>query len=253
VRHFIVLITILFAGCSSQHTPPPRAVRVAAAADLKFAFPELIETFRAVHPDIHVEVTYGASGAFFTQLVDGAPFDLFLSADLDYPKQLVERGRGVKDSLFVYAQGHLVVWVPNGSPLSLETGLSALAEPVVRKLAIANPRHAPYGRAAEAALKKAGLYDQVKDRLVLGENVAQASQFAESGAADAGLIALSLAVAPTLRDRGKYREVPADLYPRLEQGGVIVTGATNKDAARALRDFLTSDAGRAVLKKYGFN
>jgi molybdate transport system substrate-binding protein len=253
VRWRVVLVAVLLAaGCSRGPTPAPRSVRVAAAADLKFAFPELIDAFRAEHADIHVNVTYGASGVFFAQLVDGAPFDLFLSADLDYPKQLVERGRGVEDSVFVYAEGHLVVWVPNASPLDLnKAGLRAVAESSVRRLAIANPRHAPYGRTAEAALKRAGLYEQVKDRLVLGGNVAEAAQFVESGAADAGLIALSLAVAPPLRDRGRHWEVPADEYPRLEQGGVIVTGAADVEAARALREFLTSDKARAVFKRYG--
>jgi molybdate transport system substrate-binding protein len=251
---WVALIAGLLAGCSgggaSSHQ---RTVRVAAAADFKYSFDDVSAAFQAKHPDIGVQPTYGASGDFFAQLSNGASFDLFLSADVDYPRKLVEQGQGVKGSEFVYAIGHLVVWLPKESKLDVDKrGLAALADPAVRKIAIANPRHAPYGRAAEAALKHAGIYDQVKDRLVNGENVAQAAQFAESGAADVGLIALSLALAPPLRDRGHYWEVPADAYPRLEQGGVILTGAKDMAGAQALRDFLMSDEGRAVLDKFGF-
>jgi molybdate transport system substrate-binding protein len=245
---------LLAAGCSSGGgNPPARVVRVAAAADLRYAFDDMSATFRTKHPDISVQVTYGASGNFFAQISSDAPFDLFLSADIDYPRKLIEQGRGVKDSEFIYAIGHLVVWAPNASKLDLDRlGIRTVADESVRKIAIANPRHAPYGRAAEEALKRAGLFDQVKERLVLGENVAQAAQFVESGAADVGLIALSLALAPTMRYRGRYYELPLDDYPRLEQGGVILTGAKDMDAARALRDFLMSAEGRAVLAKYGF-
>jgi molybdate transport system substrate-binding protein len=254
VRLCVVLVGMLAAGCAGGGgSPSARVVRVAAAADLKFAFDDLTTAFRAKRPDIAVSVAYGSSGNFFTQMSNDAPFDLFLSADMDYPRKLVQQGRAVKDSEFQYAVGRVVVWAPAASPLDLEKlGIRACAEPEVKKVAIANPQHAPYGRAAEAALKHAGLYDQVKDRLVLGENVAQAAQFVESGAADVGIVALSLAMAPPLRDRGRYWEVPADGYPRLDQGGVILTGAKDMAAAQALRDFLMSDEGRAVLDKFGF-
>src|SRR5438128_2153201 len=243
------------AGCASPSgdAGAPREVRVAAASDLKFAFDEVASAFRAHHRGIAVKVTYGSSGNFYTQIANEAPFDLFLSADLDYPRKLVEHGRAVKETEFQYAVGRLVVWVPNGSPLDLDqVGLRAVADPRVKKVAIANPRHAPYGRAAEAALKHAGVYDQVKDRLVLGENIAQAAQVAESGAADVGLIALSLALAPPLKDRGRYWDVPADAHPRLDQGGVELMWARDKAATTALREFLTGAEGRAVLRKYGF-
>lgn len=238
--------------------PPPRAlvpreVRVAAASDLKFALAEIAAGFTHVHPNITVTVTYGSSGNFYTQLASEAPFDLFLSADREYPRKLVEQGRAVRDSEFQYAVGRLVVWVPNGSPLDLEKlGVRAAADPRVKKVAIANPRHAPYGRAAEAALKHAGVSDQVKDRLVLGENIAQAAQFVESGAADVGLIALSLALAPTMKDRGRFWEVPADAYPRIDQCGVELTWAKDKAATKVLCDFLTGEHGREVLRKFGF-
>jgi molybdate transport system substrate-binding protein len=255
VRFCVVLVTgFLTIGCSGPASSPShQVVRVAAAADLRYAFDDLATKFRETHPDIAVLATYGSSGNFFAQLLGDAPFDLFLSADVGYPRKLIEQGRGVKDSLFVYAVGHLVIWTQNDSKLDVtKLGLRAVTDPMVRKIAIANPRHAPYGRAAEAALKHAGVYDQVKDRLVLGDNVAQTAQFVESGAAEIGLISLSLAMAPPLRDRGQYLEVPTDAYPRIDQGGVTLTGAKDVAAAQALRDFLTSDDGRAVLDKYGF-
>jgi molybdate transport system substrate-binding protein len=232
------------------HTPE---VRVAAAADLKFALPDVVAAFHEAHPDIRVSVSYGASGEFFAQLSNGGPFDLFLSADMDYPRRLVAEGLADKDSEFVYAIGHLVVWVPRASPLDVERrGVEALLDPAVKKVAIANPRHAPYGRAAEAALKGLGVYDQIRDRLVLGENIAQTAQFAQSGAADAGVIALSLALSPTMRDEGKFWRVPADAFPQLEQGGVILNGARDREAAGAFRAYLMSPEGKAILRRFGF-
>jgi molybdate transport system substrate-binding protein len=253
-----VLTGFALAGAAGCGGPPPgggagREVRVAAAADLKFALDEAASEFQAKNPGIAVTVTYGSSGTLFAQLTNDAPFDLFLSADIDYPRKLAGQGKAVQDSEFTYAVGHLVVWVPNGSKLDLDKlGIRAVADPSVKKVAIANPKTAPYGRAAEAAVKSLGVYDQVKDRLVVGENIAQAAQFVESGAADVGLIALSLALAPNMKDKGRYWPVPLDAYPRLEQGGVILTGAKDADAARALRAFLTGAEGRAILKRYGF-
>jgi len=148
--------------------------------------------------------------------------------------------------------GRIVLWVPATSRLPVERGLQVLASPDLRKIAIANPRHAPYGRAAEAALRTFGVYDAVKDRLVLGENIAQTAQFVQSGNADAGIIALSLALAPALAREGRYFEVPLESYPRLEQGGVILARASAPEAARRLRDFILSADGRATLKRYGF-
>jgi molybdate transport system substrate-binding protein len=244
-----IAVTLLY-GCSRPHTPE---VRVAAAADLKFALPEVVAAFHEARPDIRVEVSFGASGELFAQLSNHGPIDLFLSADMDYPRRLVADGLADKDSEFLYAIGHLVVWVPRTSPLDVEQrGIEALLDPAVKKIAIANPRHAPYGRAAEAALKSLGVYDRVRDRLVLGENIAQTAQFAQSGAADAGVIGLSLALSPTMRDEGKFWRVPGDAFPRLEQGGVILNWARDREAAGAFRAFLMSPEGKAILRRYGF-
>lgn len=243
-------------GCKSQKASSPsikqREIRVAAAADLKFAFDALADEFRAIHPDVALTVTYGSSGNFYAQLSNGAPFDIFLSADIQYPRKLIESGIADKDSEFLYAIGHLVVWVPNNTKLNVSS-LSALTDPAVKKIAIANPTVAPYGHAAEAALKKSGIYEQVKDRLVFGENIAQAAQFVESQAADAGMIALSLAKSAAMRDKGRYWEVPPDLYPRLDQGGVVMKSAKDREAALSLRSFILSDEGRTILKRFGFD
>jgi molybdate transport system substrate-binding protein len=173
---------------------------------------------------------------------------------MDYPRKLIDAGLTAPDSAFLYAIGHLVVWVPKSSALDVEKlGLQALLDPSVRKIAIANPKFAPYGRAAEAALKKAGLYDKVQDRLVLGDNIAQTAQFVQSGAADVGILALSLALAPTFQAEGRYAEVHAELFPRLEQGGVILSWARDEEVARLLRAFLLGGEGKAVLRRYGFH
>lgn len=244
------LLALMGCGQDQRHRTE---VAVAAAADLRFALDELLVAFHQQYPSIHVEVVYGSSGNFYAQLVNKAPFDLYLSADINYPNKLVQGGFAFEQSRFNYAVGQLVVWVPNGSKLDLDQkGMQALLDPSVQKLAIASPAHAPYGRAAEAALKTYGIYDSLKDRLVLGDNIVQTAQFVESGAADAGIIALSLALAPTMQGKGRFWVVPEDAHPPLLQGGVILRWAKDREAVEKLRTFLTGPAGQAVLKKYGF-
>lgn len=231
-----------------------RVVRIAAAADLKFAMDEFLAIFREEHPEIAIDVSYGSSGSLFAQLSNGAPYDLFLSADMDYPRRLIDEGVVLEDSEFRYAMGHLVVWAPKESPLDVERlGLDALTEPSAGSVAIANPQFAPYGRAAEAALRNSGVYKAVQNRLVLGENVAQTAQFVESGAADAGIISLSLALSPALRDKGRFREIPPNLYAPIEQGGVILRWARDREATRRFHAFLVGPTGKEILKRYGFS
>jgi molybdate transport system substrate-binding protein len=227
-------------------------VRVAAAADLNVALGAVIAAFGAAH-DVDVAVSYGSSGAFYAQLLNQAPFDLFLSADLEYPNRLAARGLTLPQTEFTYAVGHLVLWAPISSPLAIERdGFTALTDESITHLAIANPEHAPYGRAAVAALKSAGIYDRLQPKLVLGENVGQAMQFAQSGAAEAALVARSLTFAPSVKGTGRVFEVPTDSYPRIDQGGVIMRWAADPDAARALRGYLLSADGRAILERSGF-
>ena len=226
---------------------------MAAASDLRFALPDLLARLHEAQPDLDVRVTYGSSGTFVGQLVNGAPFDLFLSADVEYPKALAARGLTVPGSEFTYAVGRLVLWVRASSSLDVEQrGMESLADPAVAHVAIANPAHTPYGRAAEAAMRQAGVYEQVAPKLVLGENVSQTMQFVQAGSADAGLVALSLALAPAARPGGRFWTVPAAMHPRIDQGGVILEKAVDLAAARRVRSFLMSEGARSILRDYGF-
>jgi len=243
---------VLAAG---QTAPPrvtaPPTVRVAAAADLKFALDDIADRLARRQPAIQIQPSYGSSGSFHAQLVQRAPYDVFLSADLEYPRDLVSKGTGTDRDLFTYAIGHLVVWVPVSSKLAIERdGLRALSG--ATRIAIANPRVAPYGRAAEAALRSSGVWTAVGARLVLGDNVAQAAQFVQSGAADAAIIGKAVAMAPAMRNAGRSWDVPDTAYPPLTQGGLILPWASSRDAAVRFRDYLLSGEGRQVLASYGF-
>lgn len=246
------------AACGGNDGPAAGAdrsaatVRVAAAADLKFALDEVADLVTAEHPDISVEPVYGSSGTFLQQIQNGAPYDLYLSADLSYPRALVDSGEAAEEDLFRYAVGRLVLWVPDGSPVDPEGGLSVLTDPAVRRVSIANPEHAPYGEAAVAAMRADGVYDDVRPKLVLGENVAQAAEFVQSGNADAGIVAKSLVLSDPVRGVGRWHELPLDLYPRVDQGGVVLAGARDVAAARTVRDVLLSEPGREILARYGF-
>jgi molybdate transport system substrate-binding protein len=226
---------------------------IAAASDLRFALDELVAEFNKANPITQPKAIYGSSGNFYAQIMNDAPFDLFLSADAAYPRQLIGAGKGKQADLFLYAVGRLVVWVPKASPIKVEQlGIKALLDPAVKKIAIANPEHAPYGRAAVAAMKKLGVYEEVASRLVLGENIAQTAQFVESGNAQIGIIAYSLAVAPKMKANGRFWEVPQDAFPRLEQAGLVLSSAKNAEGAREFRKFMTGPGGQEILKKYGF-
>jgi len=226
-------------------------ITIAAASDLNFAFREIATEYENSTGN-HVRLTLGSSGNFFAQIQNGAPFDLYFSADISYPKKLEEAGLVVPGSLYPYAVGRIVLWVGKDLPLDLSKGLEILREPTIKKIAIANPKHAPYGRAAVAAMEYFKVYDQVKDKLILGENISQAAQFIESGACDIGIIALSLAVAPAMKSKGTYWEVPAEAHPPLEQGAVLVKQSKHQEAARQFLDFVKGPNGQETMKRYGF-
>ena len=245
-------ITVLALSRAPQPADRARRLTVAAAADLKFAMDDILAEFRRVRPDVDVRVTYGSSGNLYAQAANGAPFDLFFSADREYVDQLQSRDLILPGSDFVYAVGRLVLWVRRASPLDLTPGLVVLRDSSVRRVAIANPAHAPYGRAAEAAMKSMNVYGEVRSKLVFGESVAQAAQFVESGAADAGIIALSLASSPALTKKGRLWEIPLSAYPRMEQGGAVLRRARDPEAARALATFVSGTRGRATLERFGF-
>jgi molybdate transport system substrate-binding protein len=249
---FVVGIALLAAWALYAYRPTEEpTIRVAAAADLKFALDEVIKEFQRQYLQITVKVSYGSSGSFFAQLSQSAPFDIFFSADRAYPQRLIEQGLALKETEFLYAVGQIVLWVLR--PSAIETlGVEALLSPTVKKISIANPRHAPYGFAAEAALRFFDIYETIQPKLVYGENVMHAAQFVQSGAAQIGIIALSLALAPTLHEQGRFWEFPLESYPRLEQGGVILSWARDRESTQLLRDFVLSAQGRAILKDYGF-
>ena len=229
-----------------------QTLRVAAAADLQYAMRDLAIEFER-QSGIKVAASYGSSGNFRSQIQNGAPFDLFFSADAEYPKQLAAGGFADRDTLTVYAHGHLVLWASEGEKLDLaRKGFAALNDPRVKKIAIANPQLAPYGRASVAALKQSGFYDAVRAKLIFGENISQAAQFAQSGSAQVGILARSLTFVESMRTGEKW-EVPANLHPVIEQTAVVVRSSTNKKAARAFLDFVKSREGQQILTKYGFS
>jgi molybdate transport system substrate-binding protein len=246
-----ILLPALLLSCLM---PALRAeeIKVAAAADLNYAMKDLAARFEQKTGN-KVSLSLGASGNFYSQIQNGAPFDLFFSADADYPKKLAQANLIDPASLRPYAVGHLVLWVPNSSKLDPQKlKMDLLLQPGVEKIAIANPQHAPYGRAAMAALEHFGMEGKVSGKLVLGENISQTAQFVESGNAQAGLIALSLAASPAMKNAGKYWELPADSYPQIEQVVGILSASQHKPAAQAFIDFVRSPEGGAVLRRYGF-
>jgi molybdate transport system substrate-binding protein len=246
----LLVAVALFLGlggglCAAQE------ITVAAAADLQFAMQEVGARFQQESGKT-VKLIYGSSGNFAQQLQNGAPFDMFFSANLDYPRQLEGAGLTEPGTFYQYAIGKIVVWVPNASKLDVSSGLKALLDPSIKKIAIANPEHAPYGKAAVAAMQKENIYEQVKDKFVLGENISQTASFVASGSADVGVVALSLALSPNMKDKGRYAEVPTGDYPAIEQACVIMRSSKNKDVAEQFLKFVQSLPIKDLLQKYGF-
>ncbi|HXM90553.1 MAG TPA: molybdate ABC transporter substrate-binding protein [Candidatus Dormibacteraeota bacterium] len=247
MKHIILLLAVLLTSTCAR----AQAVKVAAAADLKFAMAELAAQFEK-QSGTKLDVTYGSSGNFLTQIQNGAPFDLFFSADSEYPKKLEAAGLAEPGTLREYAVGRIVIWTPGDSEINAaKDAWKCLLDQRVKKIAIANPEHAPYGRAALAAMKKAGIYEQLKDKLVYGENISQAAEFVQSGNAQAGIVALSLAISPAMKNGNRW-EVPADSYPPIKQAVVLLKASKNKDAARRFLEFVSGPQGREILQRFGF-
>ena len=246
------LLAIVAASCLAQvNFAQKKTVRVAAAADLQSAMPEIAQAFEK-QAGTSVEVLYGSSGNFYAQIQNGAPLDIFFSADSEFPQKLEESGFAEPHSAVIYAIGKIVLWIATDASCNPEhAGWKCLLDPAVKRIAIANPAHAPYGRAAVTALQKAGIYDAIKAKLVLGENISQAAQFVQSGNAQAGIIAYSLALSPALQG-GKRWIIPAELYPPIEQSVVVLKAAKEKSAAQEFVKFATQGPGREILAKYGF-
>lgn len=241
-----ILALGIFSGAFAQKS---ERILIGAASDLKFALDSLIVVFNQ-SDQRSVQVTYGASGKLYEQISNGAPFDLYFSADINYPKLLKEKGFASSD-VYPYGIGHLVIWSKRIDPNA--EGMKSLVSPSIRKIAIANPEHAPYGKRAMEALDYYGLVSSVQSKLVLGENISQTAQFVTSGAADIGIIALSLALSPTMkRMDGKYFPIPEESHQPLLQGAIITRSAGDKVLAKSFFEFVKSEKASAILAYFGF-
>jgi len=255
MRRAFLYLLIAFIPTLQSSTPPParsqsNEVLVAAAADLKFAMDSAVAVFTHTNPSIKIKVVYGSSGNFFQQISNGAPFDIFFSADIDYPRQLQQKQLTLSEPK-LYGIGQLVLWSKTLDPA--KEGMNTLLNSSIKKIAIANPQHAPYGKRAEESLRYYQVYDKVKDKLVLGENIAQTAQYAASGAADVGIIALSLALSPAMQQGGgRYWLIPAMSHQPLQQGYAILPHAKDNTGAEKFAAFFTSAAAASVLKNFGF-
>jgi len=250
----LITFLVLASGLSIPRAESAdREINVAAAADLSSALQEIAADYEK-RTGVVVKLSFGASGALSQQIQNGAPFDVFFSADMDYPRQLIAGGQADGTTLYRYAVGQLVLWVPKDSPLDVEhKGMDVLLVPSVKKISIANPQHAPYGRAAAAALQHYGLYEKLTGQLVLGENVSQAAQFVESGNAQAGFVALAHAVAPAMQGKGRYWVVPAEAYPPLDQGVILISRSAHSKDAAAFLGFVKTEEVAGMLGRYGFS
>ena len=241
----VIALFLISPVCRAQE------IIVAAAADLQFAMQDVANRFQK-ETGKTVKLIFGSSGNFYQQIPNGAPFDVFFSANLDFAKKLEAAGLIDPGSYYQYARGKIVIWVPKESKLDLSAGLKVLLDPSIKKIAIANPQHAPYGAAAVAAMQHENVYDKVKDKIVLGENISQTASFVVSGAADVGIVALSLALSSNMKDKGRYFEVPSDEYPPIDQACVIVGSSKNKEIARQFLTFFKKPETSDLLKSYGF-
>ncbi len=223
-------------------------VRVAAAANLHYALEQIKKQYEHEHPNTTVEITYGASGTLIQQILNGAPYDFFMAADKDFPLKLQAKG-ATTGPIRTYAFGRLVMW---SSETDLSKGLNSVLLPTVKRIAIANPTGAPYGEAADAVLKKYGLYDKVANKIVWGENISQTAQFAFSGNAEIGFIALSLALAPQMKGKGKYYVIPASMSAPIEQSCVLVKGWERNGEAARFMQYVLSAKCNAIWEEYGY-
>jgi molybdate transport system substrate-binding protein len=252
MRRRIVLLAIVCALGFGWMARAQNSLTVAAASDLQSVLPAIVSQFEKTTGQ-SVRVTFGSSGNFFAQIQNGAPFDIFLSADIEYPKRLEAAGRAERGSLYEYATGRIVLWTRKDSGIDVSRGFAVLTDPRVHRIAIANPQHAPYGRAAVAALRHENLYDRVASKFIRGENISQTAQFAESGSADVGIIALAHALGPSLKDAGTYFEVPDSWHRPIEQGAVVIASSKQKALARQFVDYLRKPDAVRILTSFGFS
>jgi len=224
-------------------------INIAAAADLKFAMDEIVAKFREANAKDDVDVIYGSSGKFYTQIQQGAPYDLYFSADIAFPRELAKSGFSFSE-VMPYAFGRIVLW--SATMEANKMSLDSLTSSKISHIAIANPKHAPYGKRAEEALRASRLWERVEPKLVYGENIAHTAQFVQTGNAQVGIIALSLALNPALANKGGYWLIPDTLHAPLEQAFIITKRAQGNDLAKKFADYMRSSATRTIMTKYGF-
>jgi molybdate transport system substrate-binding protein len=242
----LICIACLLLISSTAHA---EKITIAAAADLKFAMDEIVTSFKKSHSGAELDVIYGSSGKFHTQIQQGAPYDLFFSADINYPRELAKKGLAASE-VTPYAFGRIVLW--SNSMDATKMTLASLTDPKITRIAIANPKHAPYGKRAEEALKASGLWDTLQTKFVYGENISHTAQFVQTGNAQAGIIALSLALNPELAKKGGYYLIPDKLHNPLEQGYIITKRAATKQLAGQFAEYMGSKQARSIMTKYGF-
>ena len=241
-----VLTTLVFEWACHRTTNQTPELTVAAASDLTQAFEELRREFEA-NNKTKVVFVFGSTGMLTRQIENGAPMDLFAAANVDYVNQLEQKGLIISDTKAIYARGRITMWTTADSPLKIET-IADLKRPDVKRISIANPDHAPYGLAAQQALQNAGLWDEVKPKLVFGDNIRQTLQYAETGNVDVAIVALSL----SQQSKGRWTLIPEELHKPIDQGLAVIKSTRNEAAARAFAGFITGPRGREILSKYGF-
>lgn len=251
LRALLLLVAALAAALPARADPGAR-LSVAAAANLSFALGPLDDAFMRANPDVAVTSATGASGDLVAQIEHGAPFDVFLSADLHFAQVLVNAGAAQAGSLNTFAVGRLVLWTTRDG-IDVSRVAQAVRSPLVRRIAIANTTTAPFGRAAMQAMERLGVWADAQSKLVVGENISQATQFVETGNADMGFVALSMVLAPRLKGNGTWAEVPGSLYDPLEQGAVVTRHGSSNPAAERYIQFLHTGAARDVLERYGYH
>jgi molybdate transport system substrate-binding protein len=255
MKKCIVFVVVLLCGPFGNHghssTTSAEELTIAAASALNWAMKEAAAKFETTS-GVKVNLSVGSSGNLYSEITNNVPFDLYFSSDIGYPKKLEEAGMTAPGTLYRYAIGRIVLWVPKESRLDVDKGMELLRNSGINKVAIPNPKHAPYGRAAVSAMNHFQVYDTVKDKLAVAENPAQAARFVESGAADVGIIALSLALSPNMKAAGRYWEVPLDSHPTIEQGAVILKESKKQHLAKQFLEFVQGNEGQEIMRRYGF-
>jgi molybdate transport system substrate-binding protein len=245
-----LLLLCAFTSSFTVAVGQERRILIAAASDLKFALDSIVALYQLTHQEVRIDVSYGSSGKLFEQIRQSAPFDIYFSADITYPKQLAENGLTISE-VQPYAVGRLALWSKKVNPA--EKKMDWLVDPSVKKVAIANPRHAPYGRRAEEAMKYYRVYSAAAAKLVLGENISQTAQFVTTGAADIGVVALSLAVSPAMKKAGgSYYVIPRESHLALVQGYAVLKSARGKNDVDKFVTFFASQQALDILVHFGF-